>query len=467
MTGLAALLPPRRPAPLAAAAPARRDPDADLALAASAALAAGTVLGLAGAAAGALPLALAGGLLAAAALTVLLAAGTLPITATLALAAPLPALYASGTVRVAAVAPVAAIALVAWCIRRGADRAPLRAGQLPLRPLLALALSFLLATAFADHVLLGVRESLDFLVLLALLLAATDELARRPGARHVLVDTLVGAAGVCGALAVLEAVGVLPNAFPRWGTPYHRAALGFGQPNNLGLFLALVLPLAAHRLARSRGPGRALAGAALAATAVGLVATFSRTSWLSVLAAAAALVLIGEWRLFLRVGLAVLAAAVVVELGSGGMLSDTFARTIGDWVVEQRAALFLAAAHMFAAHPLVGLGPGGFADQVERYAAGLIDLWDLQATPHDAYIQMAAETGVIGLLAFLGFLFGVLRVAARRTRAAAPSERGLRLALFASTVVLAVQCIGIWPFSHGTGEAAALILALVCADGTP
>lgn len=446
--------------------PARPDRDVALALVATGVLAGGTVLGLGGAAGGAPGLAIAGGGAAGAALVVLMASGLLSGAVIIALAAPLPALYAAGGTRLAAVAPVAAGALVAWVIRRGVDREPFRWGTLPRRSFLLLIGAFLLATVLADDVVLSARETLNFFILAGLLVACTDELAGRPGLRNALTDLLVATAGVCGALAVLEGVGVIPGEFPRWGTPYHRAALGFGQPNGLGFFLAALLPLAAFRFAHSRGFIRVASACALGAAALGLVASFSRSSWIAALAGVGALALAGQRRLALKVGALVLFAGAVVEIGGGGIISDTVTRTIGDWVVEQRAALFLAAVQMFVAHPFAGVGPGGFADQVRDYAARLTQLWDYQDTPHNAYVQMAAETGVVGLIAFSVFLGACLLVFLRAARRPGGSGRvrGLRLALLSSLAVMLVASLGIWPFAHGTGEVVMLILALGFSD---
>lgn len=444
---------------------ARVEPDAMLALLATGVLAAGCVLALAGAAGGATTLALAGAAAAGAGVVVLMASGLLSAALVVAVAAPLPALYTSGTARLATVAPVAAGALVAWIIRRGVDRGSLRLGALPRRALLLLVGAFILATLLADDVALSARETLNFLLLAALLLAVTDELTARPEIRAQLVDLLVLCAGACGVLGVMEGVGIIPGDFPRWGTPFHRAALGFGQPNGLGFFLAALLPLAAYRFASSSGVPRFLSAAALAAASLGLVATFSRASWVAALAGVGVLALAGQRRLALRIGALVLLGGLAVELGGGGIISDTVTRTVGDWVVEQRAALFLAAVQMFLTHPVTGIGPGGFADQVRDYAARITQLWDYQDTPHNAYIQMAAETGVLGLIAFCLFFGACLHLLLRAARGSDPGrERGLRLALLSSFATVMVASLGIWPFAHGTGEVVVLLLALGFSD---
>ena len=68
---------------------------------------------------------------------------------------------------------------------------------------------------------------------------------------------------------------------------------------------------------------------------------------------------VGQARRTLRLWLIGLAGVVVFDLVSGGLIRDTIQRTIGDWVVEQRLSLTLAGVLLFAAHPVLGVGPGG------------------------------------------------------------------------------------------------------------
>ncbi len=429
---------------------------------AAALLGAGAVLGLAGAARGDLLFGAAGGIAVEAAVVALIAAGFIDGALAVAIAAPLPAVYDAGGVRIAAVAPIAAGAVFGWVLRHGADRRPAHHGALPVRALAAILAAFLLATVAGASIGDSLRETLNFAVVAAFLVVATDELSRRRRAVPVVASVVVAAGAACGVLAVLEMVGVIPGQFPRWGTPFHRAALGFGQPNGLGLFFAAVLPLAAHRVSATRGPARAVAALALAATGLGLVATFSRAAWIAVLLGPLALALAGERRLAVRLLLGGIAAVVLVDVFSGGLVRDTVQRTIGDWVIEQRAALFLTGVSMFAAHPILGVGPGGFADQIGRYGAQITQLWDYQPTPHNAYVQMAAETGIVGLVAFVVFLALVLRALVRGARdaEAAPDVRRFRLAALWSFATICIASGGTWPFAHGTGEVVALVLAL-------
>ncbi len=430
-------------------------------------LGAGLLVALAGALAGNVPLAVAGAAPAGLALVLLVGAGWIDLPTVVVLSIPLPALYSSDSLRIAATAPLTALVLAGWILGVTIDRRRLRTAALPAGATLTLFASFLLAAVFARHPVTSLRELANFSLLLLLLVAVTDMFARDEAAWPRALRLLVAVAAACGALAVLESAGVLPGRFPRAGSSLYRAALGFGQPNSLGLFLAIVLPLALHPVGAAR-TAAARAGWILALTAVaaGLLATFSRGSWLAVLGGSAILFFAGDRRLALRVWAITLLVALVVDVGSGGILRDTAARTIGDWTVEQRFALMAAGILMFLTYPFTGVGPGGYADSLGEFGPLIPQLWDYLPTPHNAFVQMAAETGIVGLAAFLAFLtIAMLRLlrSARAIGAQTPGPLAARAGLLRaglwSIATLCATGMVAWPFSHGTGQAVVLMLA--------
>jgi O-antigen ligase len=425
-------------------------------------------------------LALAGAAAAGAALVVLVAGGWVNGLLVTALAVPLPALVSTSDLRIAAAAPITAAVVAGWLLSlaptaAGAAGAPGAAGAagtagtagVPAalrRATLLLLGTLAIATVFASSLPASLRELVNMATLLAFLLLAIGRARIARDADHT-IAVLTAAAAACGALAVLEMVGVLPGSFPRWGTPFHRAALGFGQPNGLGLFLAIALPLGVHAVRSSSGAARTAAAVGLLTIAAGLFATFSRGSWLAVVAGAFALAFVGETRLLVRFLIGAIMVAVVLEVGSGGMLSDTAQRTLTDWVIEQRAALMLAGVLMFLAHPVTGVGPGGFAAELDSFGARIPALWDYLPTPHNAYVQMAAETGAIGLAAYLVFLVVCIRLLARRVgeaqRAGADArELSLRRCLLWSFATSCFAGLVVWPYAHGIGQAVLLLLAI-------
>jgi O-antigen ligase len=405
------------------------------------------------------------GTVALAALGALVATGWLSGVMLVALTVPLPALYDTESMRVAAVAPVTAVAVGAWLLALGVAGRTARLGRTPKNTLALLFATFVIATVTAQYALTSVRETINFAFLLGFLLMAADAFADRRALPQV-VDLLVASAAVCGVLALLETVGILPAQFPRYNTNYNRAALGFGQPNALGLFMAMVLPFAVHRFRIERDRVyKTLCALACLGVATGLIASFSRGSWLSVLAGTGALFFTGDGKLARRIWLSAILLVVVVDLASGGAMRDTAVRTIGDWVIEQRAALMLAGIAMFLAYPVTGVGPGGYAESLDRFGPQIPQLWDYLPTPHNAYVHMAAENGILGLIAFLVFIVITFRVQVRRTRrddadaVVTREERSLNRALIWSFGTAVAAGMVVWPFAHGTGQALMLVTA--------
>jgi O-antigen ligase len=446
--------------------PARAWIDPGLASGAALLAGCGVTLALAGAAAGRPSWVLVGGAGVATALAVLVSAEWLDGMLVVALAVPLPALVVGDGFRLAAAAPVAAVVLAGWAWGFALPGRRLAAGHVPRVATAVLVGAWIISTLLARAPLVSARELLNLAVLLALLVAAVDVFRHVPASREGVVTALALLAGLCGAGAVLETVGVLPAAFPLPGTSLNRAALGFGQPNGLGLFLAMSIPLLVHRLDTARGQARAVWLVALLLAAAGLVGTFSRGGVLAVLAGALTLVFVGRGRRVLAIWVGALAVALFADLATGGAVRDTVTRTVGDWVVEQRAALAVTGLLMYVAHPIVGVGPGGFAEALDEFGALVPGLWDVQPTPHNAYIQAAAETGTIGLAAFLLFMavcgWTLLRSARRGDVDAHvhDDEAGLRRAVLWSMATVAAAGMVIWPFAHGYGEAVILILAV-------
>src|SRR5204863_10218079 len=87
-----------------------------------------------------------------------------------------------------------------------------------------------------------------------------------------------------------------------------------------------------------------------------------------------------------------------------GQVDHSFAGHVGSQSV---------AAAMFADHPLIGVGADNYQATYLPYAQRLHAL-DAASTVHDLYLATAAETGLIGLIAFGGAIFAVLRLGWQR-----------------------------------------------------
>ncbi len=76
-----------------------------------------------------------------------------------------------------------------------------------------------------------------------------------------------------------------------------------------------------------------------------------------------------------------------------------------DYSTAERLAHWIAGLHMFMDHPVLGVGIGNYPDAYPKYFITIFTTSLGHA--HNYYINIAAETGSIGLIAFLLFLLAV------------------------------------------------------------
>jgi len=80
----------------------------------------------------------------------------------------------------------------------------------------------------------------------------------------------------------------------------------------------------------------------------------------------------------------------------------------GTDTIGLRYKLWQAGWQMWLDHPIRGVGIGMYPAELIKYAYGIIPQYYLTLTAHSTYIQLLAETGIIGLGLFLLMLFSAL-----------------------------------------------------------
>jgi O-antigen ligase len=97
-----------------------------------------------------------------------------------------------------------------------------------------------------------------------------------------------------------------------------------------------------------------------------------------------------------------------------------------DTSLRGRSSEMLTGLAMFAEHPILGVGAGNYPTNYQRYAQLIgIEFRTEARDPHSLYVQLLAETGILGTITFLGivfFLFDALN------KACAAIEKSPRLA---------------------------------------
>lgn len=264
-----------------------------------------------------------------------------------------------------------------------------------------------------------------------------------PAARTALPRAVTVVAVVVAAYAVAQRFGIDPLLGGVQAPVEELASVRstLGNASNLGVYLVVVLPLAAWVLRR---PGsvawRVVGSLTLVLGTLALAWTNSRGAWLGA-GTAAVVWLAFEARaadarrrrvLIVSAAAAAAAAAAAVALvpGLGGrVLAASVQSGSGAW----RLKLWLATGRMIAARPFLGWGPDSFRLAYQTYRPADVQdsmtLGRVVADPHDALIASAAASGIIAALA-LGAAFvsglGVLWTSPRETSGRTPQAQGLQ-----------------------------------------
>jgi putative inorganic carbon (HCO3(-)) transporter len=222
---------------------------------------------------------------------------------------------------------------------------------------------------------------------------------------------------------------------------YFRVNSVFWDPNVYGRYLALVTVVATGAMlwARTRDSFWPLSGLILVLW-IGLVPTYSQSSFLAVLAGLAVLAAIRwSWRWTLAAVAAGAIGAILVVLLVGGSGKITSDRLNVD--LSGRGSLISGGADLFAERPIQGYGSGSFQAAYRDHR----DNKDAPVTvSHTEPVTVAAEQGLIGLAVYLA-LIGVALWTLSRGLWNAPSARtaGLaaRAAVLAAFVALLVHTL--------------------------
>lgn len=282
------------------------------------------------------------------------------------------------------------------------------------------------------------------------------------------------AVGVVIGLILAAAVVVIVQAFltpyllglaalqGRFGEVYRLAAF-IGDPNTMAAFLSAAIPFAvfgATGLRTRRGRRVALAISFVLALALWL--SFSRGGWLGAVGGFTITSLILDRRA-LRVGLLVMAIALVVALamprdllckscqGRPDLIGSTFGRvgTVPDGR-DLRVLFVLNALPIIADHPALGVGPGRYGGAAAdifgtpvyaEYGTGQLFSNPAQRTVDNFWLHLLVESGLVGLLAYVGMFGSTLRTMVHTARAAAWGRRVALAGISGAVVSLSINAL--------------------------
>ncbi|MGW8761699.1 O-antigen ligase family protein [Streptomyces sp. NPDC055815] len=218
-----------------------------------------------------------------------------------------------------------------------------------------------------------------------------------------------------------------------------RAVGTFGATDVMGMATVVAYGLVvAVGIALGSGPGRVRTAATVCAGLLflPLVLSFSRGAWIATVLACAIQLLLAGIRRAARVALVAAALGVVLVGGLGigsemvkeRVASITQVTAAPDQSVTDRYTMWAAAGRMWRAEPVTGVGLKGFPQYRDSNAslalssgsdtagAGAAFARQPLLSPHNMYLLVLSEQGLVGLLALAGSWVALLVGALRRRR---------------------------------------------------
>lgn len=189
----------------------------------------------------------------------------------------------------------------------------------------------------------------------------------------------------------------------------YAAQTPFMGKNDLGMLLAMALPFA--QMLAARGADRLLGWTAAVITGGTLFVSFSQGAWMGAAAAEGVLLAAGSPRMRRQVVVMLLVLALVggcvavyawqSKAPAFGLLLSRL--DLGSSSKTERIHIWTGTWQMFRDHPWVGVGMGAFSAVYPQYRipqAREPNVWHA----HNLFLHLLAETGVVGLLAFLAMV---------------------------------------------------------------
>ena len=250
-----------------------------------------------------------------------------------------------------------------------------------------------------------------------------------------------------------------------WERPGGYMGRGSGSyicPNHLAGFLEMVLGLVVARAALLRYKGRSVEQAVIlkvltvyvAAMAImGILVTLSRSGWAATLIGLFALVLLGDWRLRFSLPRLALVLATVAFMGfvlwnvepirnyllkTFPVDSKTQTVSLSDPTLGGRRLMWAGTIKMIQDYPLFGVGMGAWQWIYQRYKD--YRLMSEPDYPHNDYLNLAADYGLIGLAIMLAVFACFFRHAWRVAKRTQNSEhRAFAMGAMISIISLLVH----------------------------
>ncbi len=341
--------------------------------------------------------------------------------------------------------------------------------------LVTLLMSMLVSLTVAISVKSSLKEIFKWIEVLIIVVAGSGYIRTRRQAWTIVVFSLLAALSQAALGYYQELFNIGPSSFVRGESL--RVYGTFNQPNpyagyiNLSLTIALALAITSRKKET-----RWLAAGASALLALAEFFSQSRGGWLALLTASLFILLVGLpslrpfWRVLI-VGFWALVESILIGiipqhlfnplLNFIGVNDISFTHpTAQQYATAERLAHWLAGIHMFLDHPWLGVGIGNYGDAYPHYTVGIFVIPLGHA--HNYFINVAAEMGLLGLMAYTFFVLVIAGLSARVYHRLRRASRELAASLAANRR-LSVSALRWHQRLERIGDDQALALGIVAA----
>ena len=227
-----------------------------------------------------------------------------------------------------------------------------------------------------------------------------------------------------------------------------------GQANASGNFFSacLVLSISLYFIER-RTLGKVLIAITTSLGVCALIITLTRIAWLSFILCSMMLIMLGMKRKWLRFRslIPVLALLIIVVIGFWDSITGRFEKDDAGSAYSRIPSMILMT-RIIKDHPILGVGVNNYVDARNQYVTE--DVREALHYAHNLYLLVFVETGIVGFLSFIWFLYEVLKKGIKRIG----SKDFLRSKLAAgiSMSILGV-CVANLTNANGSGPVANLM----------
>jgi len=331
-----------------------------------------------------------------------------------------------------------------WAVRRLTDRgATALTGPVEVAMMLFLGVT-LGSLAVATDASVGLSFFLRYAMFFGLAIVVADHVHTvRDAYRIVVVLVLAGAAAAAGGLWMFFFGGENLAQGP------------LGDPNDLAFALCMAAALSFYIVVAKTGAARWLHLALLGVIVGGVAATLSRGAAVGATFGVVWGIMLGRVRPRYLVSALVVAVVTVAAIYSVDpqrvALAVEMKQAWGGVNVSDRFDRWRIALHMMTDNPVLGVGVGNYGVLYRAYGGAELlgnEGGEAHNVAHNMYLEVGAEMGVLGLLAFLALLgvalwMAIQLVASERAASARGPDRGSVVAASSDDVLARLLAAGV------------------------